>query len=151
MSEDLFLGGLHLIWAGKRTWFWVGKFSFWSSLFSKFLSPLSKILRTLLVTPYYDVKPQLHGLAVNTLLFSLYLAVPILIWTKSLLIFRRKPFFFGFHLFLVRKKVPPRNPAPGATIFSITSGYVFLEWYAFDTGSVCCAHIGVFSCLAILA
>ena len=78
---------------------------------------------------------------VNTLLFSLCLVVPILIWTKNPLIFRqrpfflvfayfwtenplillRRPFFFGLHLFLVRKRVPPRNPAPGATIFSNAS------------------------------
>ena len=79
---------------------------------------------------------------VNTLLFSLCLVVPILIWTENPLIFRRRPFFFGLyilldrkpthfpaktfffglHLFLVRKRVPPRNPAPGGTIFSNASG-----------------------------
>ena len=69
---------------------------------------------------------------VNTILFSLCL-VPILIWTKNSLIFRQRPFFglhilldrkpthfaaktfffFGLHLFLLRKKAPPQNPAPG--------------------------------------
>ena len=55
LSEDLFFFfffGLHLISGRKRTWFWAGKFSFWSSLISNFLNflppPFSKILRTLL-------------------------------------------------------------------------------------------------------
>ena len=43
-----------------------------------------------------------------------------------------KTFFFGLHLFLVRKRVPPRNPAPGATIFSNASGCAavicFTQW-----------------------
>ena len=79
----------------------------------------------------------LHRFVVNTLLFSLCFVVPILIWTKNPLIFRRRLFFFFFlvftylfcsedlsfdlYLFLVRKKVPPRNAAQGATIFSNAS------------------------------
>ena len=34
-------------------------------------------------------------------------------------------FFFGLHLFLVQKRVPPRNPVQGATIFSNVSVPVF--------------------------
>ena len=41
---------------------------------------------------------------VNTSLFSLCL-VPILIWTKNSLIFRQRPFFFGFHILLDRKLI----------------------------------------------
>ena len=56
----------------------------------------------------------------------------MLIWTKNLLIFRRRPFFFGLHLFLVRKRVPPRNPNPGATILSNASAniIIFLKAYS---------------------
>ena len=95
------------------------------------------------LTPYYDVKLQLHQFMVNTLLFSLCLVVPILIWTKNP-IFRRRPFFsfffgvftyfwienppilqqrlfFSLDLFLAQKKVPPRNPAQGVTTFSNAS------------------------------
>ena len=35
--------------------------------------------------------------------------------------FLGEDFFFGLYLFLVRKRVPPRNPAPGATILINTS------------------------------
>ena len=60
---------------------------------------------------------------INTLVFSLCLVVPILIWTKNPLIFRQRPFlFFGLHILLERKRMPPRKPAPGAIIFSNASG-----------------------------
>ena len=36
-------------------------------------------------------------------------------------LFCNEDLFFGLHLFLVQKRVPPRNPAPGATIFSNAS------------------------------
>ena len=52
LSEDLFFVfffGLHLILGRKTDCFRVEKFFFWSSQFSNFLPPLSKILRTLLV------------------------------------------------------------------------------------------------------
>ena len=73
----------------------------------------------------------------NTFFFSLYL-VPIIIWTEKALILRRRPFFlvstyfwtenplilqgrpfiFGLYLVLDRKRVPPQNPTPCATILS---------------------------------
>ena len=65
---------------------------------------------------------------VNAFLFSLCL-VPILIWTENPLILQRRPFFFvclfvcfGLYLCLDRERVPPRNPAPGATILSTATG-----------------------------
>ena len=39
METSFFCFGLHLILAEKRTWFWAGKFSFWSSLILNFLDP----------------------------------------------------------------------------------------------------------------
>ena len=40
---------------------------------------------------------------VTTVLFSLCLVVLILIWTKNQWSFRRRPFFFGFHILLDQK------------------------------------------------
>ena len=54
------------------------------------------------------------------LFYFVHFLVSTCFWTKNPLILRRRPFFFFFvrHLFLDRKRVPPRNPAQGATILS---------------------------------
>ena len=59
---------------------------------------------------------------VKTLFFHLVWS-PTSFSPKNQVILRRKPFFFGFHLFLDQKRVRPRNPAPGATILSNNTAF----------------------------
>ena len=92
------------------------------------------------VTPYYDVKPQLHRFVVNTFLFfTLYLfGQKITDFREDQIVLDRKPshfaaktFFFccfSLHIVLIRKRVPPRNPSPGATILSNASAKLFARF-----------------------
>ena len=93
-----------------------------------------------MVTPYYDVKPIIPSICGEYLSFFtlfgpgpyphlnrkptdfaaknfFYFLVLIYFGTGNPLILWAKT-FFGLHLFLDRKRVPPRNPARGATILS---------------------------------
>ena len=77
-------------------------------------------------TPYFFhfvwSSPSSFGLKTHWFLGEdLFFLVFTCFWTENPFILLRRPFFSGLHLFLVRKRVPPRNPAPGATIFSNAS------------------------------
>ena len=62
--------------------------------------------------PYFVwSSPSSFGLKTHWFLGEDLFLVFSYFWTKDPLILRRRPFFFGLYLFLVRKRVPPRNSA----------------------------------------
>ena len=63
------------------------------------------------------LRPKTHWLVGK----NLFLLVITYFQTESQLVLKRRPFFyflFGLHLFFGQYRVPPRNPAPCATIIS---------------------------------